>query len=85
MDKHYFLSLSKTQKIDFIWNYGEVINELKTSKTYNSLFVLHDFFVEIKLSKRSNEITSVTIQENSDILYSYVEKLDLNVLQFNLG
>ena len=80
MDKNYFLSLSKIQKIDFIWNYGEVINEIETSTSYNSLFSLHDFFVEIKLSKKSNEIKSIAVQENSELLYYYVRRLDLGIL-----
>ncbi|PBQ31049.1 hypothetical protein CNR22_04455 [Sphingobacteriaceae bacterium] len=81
MDKNYFLSLSKIQKIDFIWNYGEVITELQTSTFYKSLFVLHDFFVEIRLSKHSDEITSISVLENTDNLYTYVKGIDLNILQ----
>lgn len=81
MEKEYFLSLSKIQKIDFIWNYGEIINEIQTSISYNSLFVLHGFFVEVKLDKMSNEISSISVQENSEILYSYVKSLKLHVLQ----
>jgi len=81
MEKKYFLSLSKIQKIDFIWNYGEIISEIQTSTSYNSLFSLHTFFVEVKLNKMSNEISSIVVQENSEILYSYVKGLNLNILQ----
>lgn len=79
MDRLYFSQLSKTQKIDFIWNYGEIIHEIESTRYYNSLFLLEDFFVEVKLHKQCNEIVSIHVQENHNILFRYVRKIELGI------
>ena len=80
MEKKHFSSLSKIEKIDFVWNYGEIITEVETSSHYNSLFILNNFFVEVKLNKLNNEIASILIQENKNKLYNYVKSINLQVL-----
>ena len=81
MEKKYFSSLSKLEKIDFVWNYGEIINELESSHYYNSLFVLNSFFVEVRLNKISNEIVSICVQEDPDELFKYVKTINLGLFQ----
>lgn len=83
MEKNYFLSLSEIEKIDFVWNYGDVIHEIETTSTYDSLFVMNDFFVEIHLDKSSNEIVSIFVQEQPDQLYRFVKHIQLDLLQHN--
>lgn len=81
MEKKYFSSLEKIEKIDFILNYGEIIHEIQTHSTYKSLFILNGFFVEVYLDKLSNEIRSIYVQENTEELYKYVQHIALDIFQ----
>lgn len=81
MDKYYFSELSQLQKIDFIWNYGEIIHEIESHQFYYSLFLFCNFFVEVKLHKQCNEIVSILIQQDPECLYKYVANIDLDLFQ----
>ncbi len=78
MDKHYFASLSNPVKIEYVAGYGDIINEIECENFFCSLFLINNFYVELYLKKESNEITTVSIADNSDTLYRYVESLELN-------
>ena len=83
MDKKHFSSLDKIEKIIILINHGEVITEFEASISYNSLFVLNDFFIEVHLNKFTNEIDSVFVLENTEKLYFFVQELVLDIPQLS--
>lgn len=80
MLKENFIKLSLAQKTELLWNHGEFISE-KAYYEYNiTLFLLESFYVEIFFDRVEREIVSISIQENTQILFGYVKDLKLNEL-----
>jgi hypothetical protein len=80
MHKEDFIKLSLAQKTEVLWNHGELISE-KAYYDYNiTLFLLETFYVEIFFNRVEREIVSISIQDNTQILFGYVKDLKLDEL-----
>jgi hypothetical protein len=80
MNREDFIKLSLAQKTEALWNHGELISE-KAYYDYNiTLFLLDTFYVEIFFDRVEKEIVSVSLQENTQILFGYVKDLKLDEL-----
>jgi hypothetical protein len=80
MNKDAFIKLRIADKVELLWNEGEIISEKVYYECNITLFLLENFFVEVFFNREQNEIVSIEIQENERILYDYVKNLDLNEL-----
>lgn len=80
MEKEEFMRISMQDKINFLWNYAEIISQKVYYECNITLFLLDGYYVEVFLNRESNEVVSVEIQENEQILYEYVKHLDLEEL-----
>lgn len=78
MNKEEFIKLTIAEKTEFLWNYGEIVSEKVYYECNISLFLLENYYVEVFFNRDLNEIVSIEIQENKQILYEYVKNLDLN-------
>ncbi len=84
MEKEAFIKLSISQKTEAIWDYGELVSE-KTYYEYNiSLFLLNNFYAEVFFDRIQKEIVSISVQDNSQILFGYVKNLGLDELDLFL-
>jgi hypothetical protein len=80
MLKEDFIKLSLGQKTEVLWNQGELISE-KAYYDYNiTLFLLETFYVEIFFNRVEREIVSISLQDNTQILFGYVKDLKLDEL-----
>ena len=80
MERNYFTALATKFKTEITWNYGEIITTVETSNLYISLFLLDTFYVEIYVDKESNDLIHVEIQDDRDVLYAYIDDLDISDL-----
>lgn len=80
MDKEEFVRMSMQDRLNFLWNYGEIISEKAYYECNISLFLLGNFYVEVFFNRVQNAIVSVEIQDNKQILYEYVKDINLNEL-----
>ena len=80
MEKNYFTALGPDNKIELMFNYGEVIRTVETNDRYILLFLLDNFFVEIHTDKVKKEVLAIEIQEDSDVLHAYIKDLDISAL-----
>lgn len=80
MEKNYFTALAADNKIELMFNYGEVIRTVETADRFILLFLLDHFFVEIHTDKVKREVLSIEIQEDRDILHAYIKDLDISDL-----
>lgn len=81
MERNYFTALATKFKTEITWNYGEIITTVETSNLYISLFLLDTFYVEIYVDKESNDLINVEIQDDRDVLYAYINDLDISDLK----
>ncbi|MCE3228200.1 MAG: hypothetical protein K0S32_2751 [Bacteroidetes bacterium] len=79
MEKQNFNTLSQTAKVGYLISSGEIINEIESNDHFTSLFMMDDFYVEIYLDKNTREITSIRVQENTDVLNKYLQNVNLDV------
>jgi hypothetical protein len=80
MNKDAFIKLRIADKVELLWNEGEIVSEKVYYECNITLFLLENFFVEVFFNREQNEIVSIEIQDNERILYDYVKNLDLNEL-----
>ena len=80
MIKEEFIKLSIPEKMEQLWSDGEFISEKVYYDNNISLFSMEDFLVEVFFNRIYNEIASVEIQENNQILFEYVKDLELTDL-----
>jgi hypothetical protein len=76
-----FLELETYDRLQVLWEEGEVIAQKKYYDTTISLFLLGNFFVEVFFDPAVNDITAVSLQEHPQILYFYVSDLDLSEIE----
>lgn len=81
MNKEEFVLLPMQEKVELVWQQGEIISEKAYYDCNITLFLLEDFFVEIFFSRTSEEIVGTEIQDHPQILFEYVKDLDLSELQ----
>ncbi len=81
MDKEEFIKLNIAEKIETLWNDGDVISEKTYYECNISLFLLGNYYVEVFFNRDINEVVSIEIQENKQILYEYVKNLDLKEIE----
>lgn len=80
MHKEEFIKLKIADKVEFLWNEGEIISEKVYYDCNITLFLFGGFFVEVFFNRVRNEIVGIEVQEDEKILYDYVKHLDLNEL-----
>lgn len=80
MQKEDFILLSITRKIGMLWDQGEVIAERSYYECQITLFLFEDYFVEVFFNREKNEIIGIELQDNQQILYCYVNDIDLSQL-----
>lgn len=68
-------------RLKLVWDEGELISQKKYYDTTITLFLLHDFYVEVFFDPAINDITSIAIQEHPQILFGYVAGLDLSEIE----
>jgi hypothetical protein len=76
-----FLELETYERLQVLWEEGEVISQKKYYDTTISLFLLDNFFVEVFFDPAVNDITAISVQEHPQILYAYVCDLDLSEIE----
>jgi hypothetical protein len=84
MKLHKFLELKVHDRLQVLWEEGEVISQKKYYETTITLFLLDNFFVEVFFDPALNDITGISVQEHSEILYGYVADLDLTEIDKRL-
>jgi len=77
MQKEEFTQLKLEEKVEFVWNEAELISQKVYYDCDISLFLLENYYVEVFFNRVANEVMSIEIQNNSQILYGYVK--DLNI------
>lgn len=80
MEKEEFIRISMQDKINFLWNYAEIISQKVYYECNITLFLLDGYYVEVFFNRELNEIVSAEIQDNKQILYEYVKHLDIEEL-----
>jgi hypothetical protein len=80
VDKEEFIKLRMADKVEFLWNEGEIISEKVYYDCNITLFLFENFFIEVFFNRVENEIASIEVQDDERILYDYVKNLDLNEL-----
>jgi len=80
MLKNEFIKLTVLQKVEELWTEGEFISEKVYYDNTIRLFAIDNFLVEVFFNRVYNEIVSVEIQENPQILFEYVKNLELDNL-----
>ena len=78
MTKEEFIKLTFEDKTEFLWKYAETVSEKVYYECNITLFLVENFYIEVFFNPIQNEIVSIEIQENTQILYEYVKNLDLN-------
>ncbi len=63
-----------------LWTEGEFISEKVYYDNNISLFLMDTFLVEVFFNRLYNDIVSVEIQENNQILFEYVKDIELSEL-----
>jgi hypothetical protein len=81
MNRTIFQNFDQDQRLQALWNEGEVISQKQYYETNITLFLLDDFYVEVFFNPALNEVSSIAIQEHTQILYAYVTDLDLSEIQ----
>lgn len=77
MNKEAFIKLTIPEKMELLWAEGEFISEKSYYDNNISLFLMSTFLVEVFFNQACNEIVSVEIQENHQILFEYVKDIEL--------
>ena len=72
-----FLEMEVHDRLQILWEEGDVICQKKYYETTITLFLLENFFVEVFFDPALNDITSICVQEHPEILYGYVANLDI--------
>lgn len=80
MNKEQFNLLPLSEKVELLWNEGEVICERAYYDCNITLFIAYGMYVEVFFRRDDREIIGAEIQANSEILYAYVNDLDLSQL-----
>lgn len=80
MTKDEFIKLTIPQRMEFLWKEGEFISEKVYYDNNISLFLMDTYLVEVFFNRMYNEIVSVEIQENNQILFEYVKDIELKEL-----
>jgi hypothetical protein len=80
MDKEEFIKMTMQDQLNYLWNYGEILFEKVYYDCNISLFLLDNFYVEVFFNRVQNEVVSVEVQDNKQILYEYVKNISLDEL-----
>lgn len=73
--------MEQSDRLQALWDDGEVIAQKQYYETNITLFLLNDFYVEVFFSPSLNELSSITVQDHPEILYAYVSELDLTEIE----
>jgi hypothetical protein len=81
MTKNEFIMLDLSDKMQLLWNEGEIVTEKRYYESNITLFLLESFYVEVFFDVTVKEITAIEIQDNAQILYAYVTDVSLKELE----
>jgi hypothetical protein len=81
MHRDEFALLDIPARVQLLWNEGEVISEKRYYECNITLFLISDFYVEVFFNVIENEVVSVSVQDNAQILYGYVTEVSLKELE----
>jgi len=80
MTRDEFIKLTIPQKMEQLWTEGEFISEKAYYDNNISLFLMDNFLVEVFFNRSYNDVVSIEIQENNQILFEYVKDIELKEL-----
>ena len=80
MEKRYFINLDTESKTELTWNFGEQITTVEIKNEFVSLFLLDHFFIELHIDNVTYELLEINVQDDSDVLYAFLEDLDISDL-----
>ncbi len=80
MSKEEFRKLSIADKVERLWNEGEIISEKAYYDCNITLFLIENFYVEVFFNRELQEIAGIELQDDPQILYFYIRDLDLGEL-----
>ena len=75
-----FNSLNEFEKGEALWEYGVPVSERFDGEFGYSLYLLNDFYVEVKYNGGINAITKFTSFSTSTKLEPYFDKIDISQL-----
>ena len=81
MNKEEFIKQNLALRVESLSAEGEVISEKVYYDCNITLFLLHDFYVELFFNRDLNRIVGAEVQDNPQILYNYIKTLDLSELE----
>lgn len=81
MQREEFQKLTENERLEVVWDEGELIATRWYYSSTIHLFLVDCFFVEVFFENETNSIGGIIIQEHTEILYSYVKELDMTELK----
>jgi hypothetical protein len=79
MNRNEFLALPLSYRQEYLFVRGEIISEIEEEHFYTSLFLLNNYYVEVFLCKRSNQVLTVFLQDDPETLLLYLDKLKFTI------
>jgi hypothetical protein len=76
-----FILLDQDERMTLLWMEGEVIAEKKYYDCNITLFLLDSFYVEVFHNVSAGHISSITLQDNVQILQAYANEVSLAELE----
>jgi hypothetical protein len=81
MRKEDFALLSQDERMQLLWEEGEIIAEKRYYECRITLFLLDTFFVEVFYNEELSELSGVLLQDDSQILSAYAASVSLKELE----
>lgn len=75
-----FVRMKDDERANYLWDNGSFVTSIKEGGFKLILYVLSDFYVEVKYDTSTNEIIELKPFRTAKKLESYLEKLNLNEL-----
>ena len=75
--KDEFIMLDQNTRMQLLWDEGEIIAERRYYDCNITLFLLDNFYVEVFYDVVLKEISSITLQDNVQILSAYASDVSL--------
>ena len=73
LTKTEFQNLSDGEKAAYVISNGKQITTKQRDGNYANLFTVEDFLVEVTYNSEKNQIISIEIIEDSDVIDSYID------------
>jgi hypothetical protein len=73
MTKSTFMKLPEGEKAAYVLSSGRQITTKRQGENFANLFSVEDFLVEVLFDADKNQIISIDIIEDSDVIDSYID------------